>query len=74
MQRNPAEHPDLMKLEVVEIEDLKPAGLLKVILLKDVEGLWIYLFAVGFITQVSGVFQESWCFYRIKMEFMYHYS
>lgn len=38
MQRNPAEHPDLMKLEVVEIEDLKPAGPLKVILLKDVEG------------------------------------
>ncbi|OZC07650.1 ribosomal protein L9 domain protein [Onchocerca flexuosa] len=39
MQRNPAEHPDLMKLEVVEIEDLKPVGPLKVILLKDVEGI-----------------------------------
>uniref|UniRef100_A0A0R3S2F7 Large ribosomal subunit protein bL9m n=1 Tax=Elaeophora elaphi TaxID=1147741 RepID=A0A0R3S2F7_9BILA len=39
MQRNPAEHPDLMKLEVVEIEDLKPLGPLKVILLKDVEGI-----------------------------------
>ncbi|KAK6105649.1 Ribosomal protein L9 N-terminal domain family protein [Brugia pahangi] len=39
MQRNPAEHPDLMKLEVVEIEDLKSPGPLKVILLKDVEGI-----------------------------------
>ncbi|EJW73586.1 hypothetical protein WUBG_15508, partial [Wuchereria bancrofti] len=38
MQRNPDEHPDLMKLEVVEIENLKSAGPLKVILLKDVEG------------------------------------
>ncbi|EFO28009.1 ribosomal protein L9 domain-containing protein [Loa loa] len=39
MQRNPTEHPDLMKLEVVEIEDLKPVGPLKVILLRDVEGI-----------------------------------
>ncbi|KAM3721763.1 39S ribosomal protein L9 [Dirofilaria immitis] len=39
LQRNPAEHPDFLKLEVVEIEDLKPAGSLKVILLKDVEGI-----------------------------------
>ncbi|CAG9529756.1 unnamed protein product [Cercopithifilaria johnstoni] len=39
MQRDPSEHPDLMKLEVVEVEDLKPAGPLKVILLKDVEGV-----------------------------------
>ncbi|VDK77978.1 unnamed protein product [Litomosoides sigmodontis] len=39
VQRNPAEHPDLMKLEVVEFEELKPAGPLKVILLKDVEGV-----------------------------------
>ncbi|VDM99591.1 unnamed protein product [Thelazia callipaeda] len=39
IQRNPAEHPDLMKYEVVEHEDFKPVGPLKVILLKDVEGI-----------------------------------
>ncbi|KAE9413961.1 hypothetical protein Angca_007031, partial [Angiostrongylus cantonensis] len=38
-QRNPEELPNLMKLEVVEFETLKPAGPLKVILLEDVEGV-----------------------------------
>ncbi|KIH61021.1 hypothetical protein ANCDUO_08715 [Ancylostoma duodenale] len=39
VQRSPEELPNLMKLEVVEYETLKPAGPLKVILLEDVEGL-----------------------------------
>ncbi|KAK6056545.1 ribosomal protein L9 domain protein [Cooperia oncophora] len=39
VQRNPQELPNLMKLEVVEIEAHKPAGPLKVILLQDVEGI-----------------------------------
>ncbi|VDL70630.1 unnamed protein product [Nippostrongylus brasiliensis] len=39
MQRNPEELPNLMKLEVVEIEEHKPAGPLKVILLQDIEGI-----------------------------------
>ncbi|PIO62489.1 ribosomal protein L9 domain protein [Teladorsagia circumcincta] len=39
VQRNPEELPNLMKLEVVEIENNKPAGPLKVILLQDVEGI-----------------------------------
>ncbi|KJH44948.1 ribosomal protein L9 domain protein [Dictyocaulus viviparus] len=39
MQRNPEELPNLMKLEVVENENCKPAGPLKVILLQDVEGV-----------------------------------
>lgn len=39
VQRNPEELPNMMKLEVVEIETSKPAGPLKVILLEDVEGV-----------------------------------
>ncbi|VDO44237.1 unnamed protein product [Haemonchus placei] len=39
VQRNPEELPNLMKLEVVEIETSKKAGPLKVILLQDVEGV-----------------------------------
>ncbi|XGW21438.1 hypothetical protein V3C99_004417 [Haemonchus contortus] len=39
VQRNPQELPNLMKLEVVEIETSKKAGPLKVILLQDVEGV-----------------------------------
>ncbi|MFH4975945.1 hypothetical protein AB6A40_002654 [Gnathostoma spinigerum] len=38
-QRNPHDHPDLMKYEVVDDETSHPAGPLKVILLKDVEGI-----------------------------------
>ncbi|RCN27480.1 ribosomal protein L9 domain protein, partial [Ancylostoma caninum] len=39
VQRSPEELPNLMKLEVVEYETLKPAGPLKVILLQDIEGV-----------------------------------
>ncbi|CAJ0594080.1 unnamed protein product [Cylicocyclus nassatus] len=39
VQRNPEELPNLMKLETVEYETLKPAGPLKVILLQDIEGV-----------------------------------
>ncbi|KAK6730388.1 hypothetical protein RB195_007076 [Necator americanus] len=39
VQRNPEELPNLMKLETVDYETLKPAGPLKVILLQDIEGV-----------------------------------
>lgn len=39
VQRNPEELPNLMKLEVVEIEDSKPAGRLRAILQQDIEGI-----------------------------------
>ncbi|EPB78859.1 ribosomal protein L9 domain protein [Ancylostoma ceylanicum] len=39
VQRSPEELPNLMKLETVEYETLKPAGPLKVILLQDIEGV-----------------------------------
>ena len=37
-QRNPEELPDLMKFELVENENLRDPGPLKIILLEDVEG------------------------------------